>query len=131
MVGRTARLPRWQRVPVWSLQIAATITFFTAGCLKLTGAEEMVLLFDDMNWGQLMLFSNIGWSDWFRYLTGSIQVLSAVLLLFPDRAFWGGILLAITMACAAFIHLFLIGDSPVPAMTLFCMAVIIAWLRQP
>ena len=130
-VDRAIRLPYWQRITVWPLQLTAATAFLIAGCAKLVNAEDMVTLFEDINWGQAVLINNIGWNQLFRYLIGSIQIVSAVLLLFPDRAFWGGLLLSTTMVGAAFAHLFVIGDSPTPAIVLFCMAATVTWLRQP
>ena len=123
------RLPRWQRVTVWPLQIIAAASFFIAGAAKLIGTEDMVMLFENIDWGQLTLFQDLGWSQWFRHLTGSLQIFSAMLLLFPDRAFWGGLLQVPLMIGAIFIHL-LLGGSLVPALVLLSITITVAWLRR-
>jgi hypothetical protein len=56
-----------------------------------TGAPEMVGLFDAIGIGQ-----------WFRYVTGSIEVVSAVALLVPSWAAFGALLLIPTMVGAVF-----------------------------
>ena len=122
-------LPRWQRVTVWPLQIAAATSFFIAGAAKLIGTEDMVTLFEDIDWGQLTLFKDLGWSQWFRHLTGSLQIFSATLLLFPDRAFWGGLLQTPLMIGAIFIHLVL-GGSLMPALVLLSITIAVTWLRR-
>ena len=59
-------------VGLWILQIGAAGMFLMAGFSKLSGDPQMVGLFDAIGLGQ-----------WFRYLTGSLEVLGAVLLLIP------------------------------------------------
>ena len=113
-------LPLWRRALVWPLQIAVASEFFILGCSKLMGAEEMV-----------MLFSIIGLDQRFLYLTGSLEILSAVLILFSERAFWGGLILSTLMIVAMFIHWVLIGDGLVHAFKLFCMTATVTWIRRP
>jgi uncharacterized membrane protein YphA (DoxX/SURF4 family) len=93
--------------------------FAFAGTLKLTGAPLMV-----------QEFGVIGIGQWFRYLTGTIEVVSAVLLLIPSLAGYGATALAITMVGAVGAHLFVLGGSPVPAIVLLASTSAIAWLRR-
>jgi putative oxidoreductase len=90
-----------------------------AGALKLTGAPEMVGLFDAIGIGQ-----------WFRYLTGAIEVISAVALLVPSWAAFGALLLIPTMTGAVLTHLFIVGGSAVPATVLLAGSLAIAWARR-
>jgi len=116
----TLSAPRWKTYILWTLQIVIALAFFGAGGSKLAGAEAMVALFDKIGFGQ-----------WFRVLTGTLEVSGAVLLLIPRAAFWGASLLACVMAGAVLTHLLLIGGSPVPALALLAVAGTIAWLRRP
>jgi putative oxidoreductase len=93
--------------------------FVFAGGLKLTGAPDMVGLFDAVGIGQ-----------WFRYVTGSIEVVSAVALLVPSWAAFGALLLIPTMVGAVVTHLFIVGGSAVPATVLLIGSVAIAWARR-
>jgi uncharacterized membrane protein YphA (DoxX/SURF4 family) len=77
-----------------------------AGGTKLAGADM-----------QIALFEQIGLGQWFRYITGRLEVLGALLLLVPTTAAMGAALLAPTMVGAMATHLFLIGGSPVPSLT--------------
>ena len=63
---------RTKIVLLWTLQIATAAMFFLAGVSKLAGAAPMV-----------QLFGAIGLGQWFRYLTGAIEVVSAVLEAVP------------------------------------------------
>jgi putative oxidoreductase len=106
-------------VALWLTQIALAGMFLFVGGLKLTGAPELVGLFDAIGIGQ-----------WFRYVTGSIEVVSAVALLVPASAPFGALLLIPTMVGAIIAHLFIIGGSAVPATVLLVGAVAIAWARR-
>lgn len=111
--------PRWKSWTLWGLQIVAALVFVAAGGAKLAGVERMVVLFEQIGIGQ-----------WFRYLTGGIEVAGALAMLTPRKAFWGGLLLACTMVGAIFTHLVLVGGSPVPALVLLAVTGTIAWLRR-
>jgi hypothetical protein len=89
-----------------------------SGFAKLSGQPMMVESFDKIGIGQ-----------WFRYLTGGIEVASAILLVIPRLTPVGAALLVCTMVGAVLTHLLLIGGSPVPALVLSCFAAIILWGR--
>jgi putative oxidoreductase len=106
-------------VALWLTQIALAGMFLFVGGLKLTGAPELVGLFDAIGVGQ-----------WLRYVTGSIEVVSAVALLVPSWAVFGALLLIPTMVGAVVTHLFIVGGSAVPATVLLIGALAIAWARR-
>ena len=110
---------RWVNIGLWTLQIIAAAAFFAAGSFKLTGAPMMVQIFD-----------HIGVGQWFRIVTGVVEVIGATLLLVPRLAVFGGMLLAVTMIFAALTHLFVIGGNPAPAIVLFAITATIAWARR-
>jgi len=93
--------------------------FVFAGWLKLAGDPKMV-----------QLFSVIGAGQWFRYLTGSLEVFGAALLLIPATAGFGALLLAAVMVGAVLTHLLILGGSPAPALVLLVAVVVIAWGRR-
>jgi hypothetical protein len=106
-------------VALWVLQIAAAAMLGMAGFAKLTGAPEMIALFDAVGVGQ-----------WFRYATGALEVLGAVLLLVPALAGVGALVLASVMLGAVLTHLFLIGGSPVMPLVLLVVVAVIAYARR-
>ena len=118
---QTPAVPRGRiaLVALWVTQVAVAGMFLFVGGLKLTGAPELVALFDAIGVGQ-----------WFRYLTGSIEVVSAVALLVPSLAPFGALLLIPTMVGAISTHLFIVGGSPVPAIVLLIGSLAIAWARR-
>jgi putative oxidoreductase len=109
-----------QRRIVWGVRILLALAFGAAGLAKLAGVPQMIQVFEAVGFGQ-----------WFRYLTGVIEVGGAVLLLVPATGFIGGLLLTATMAGAVATHLVLIGGSPVPAMVLLLLSAFVAWRLRP
>jgi putative oxidoreductase len=112
------RLSRAKNAALWALQILTAAAFIMAGFAKLSGQAMMVETFDKVGIGQ-----------WFRYVTGVIEVASAILLLIPRLTPVGAALLGCTMTGAVLTHLVLIGGSPVLALVLGCFAGIILWGR--
>jgi putative oxidoreductase len=104
---------------LWTLQILSAALFLFAGGLKVAGVPVMV-----------QLFGAIGLGQWFRYLTGTIEVVSAVLLLIPSLAAYGAAALVVTMIGAIFTHLFIVGGSPAIAIVLLASTATIAWARR-
>jgi putative oxidoreductase len=113
------RRSRLVLIPLWVTQVAVAALFTLAGGLKLTGVPEMVALFDAIGVGQ-----------WFRYVTGSIEVISAVALLIPSLAPFGALVLVPTMFGAIATHLFVVGGSAAPATVLLVASLAIAWARR-
>ena len=110
---------RTGRIALWAVQIALAGMFLLAGGSKLLGAPAMVGLFDAIGIGQ-----------WFRYLTGLIEVGSAIALLVPSLAVFGALALVPTMIGAVVTHLFIVGGSPaIPAVLLLGSAGVV-WARR-
>ena len=103
---------------LWTLQILSAAMFLFSGSLKLTGAPMMV-----------QMFGVIGLGQWFRYATGGIEVVSALLLLIPALAAYGAAALAVTMVGAIITHVFIVGGSPAIPIVLLGATVTIAWVR--
>lgn len=103
---------------LWILQILTAAAFLIAGSAKLFGNPLMIESFDKIGLGQ-----------WFRYLTGTIEVVSAVLLLVPRLSPVGALLLICTMFGAISAHLFVIGGPPIAPIILLLFNVIIFLAR--
>ena len=115
----TIRRGRGALIALWFTQVAVAGMMLMSGGLKLTGAPELVALFDAIGIGQ-----------WFRYVTGGIEVISAVALLVPSLAAFGALLLVPTMVGAVATHLFIVGGSPLPAAVLLTASLAITWARR-
>lgn len=106
-------------VALWIVQIAAAGMFLNVGLLKLSGNAQLVGLFEAIGIGQ-----------WFRYLTGALEVAGAVLLLIPRVSGLGALMLAGVMTGAVVTHLFIVGGSPVGAIILLVVTTVVAWGRR-
>ena len=104
---RNKRESLWKKILILILTNIAAISFMTTGSAKLLGAESAIIMFEEIGFGQ-----------WFRYLTGSIEITGAIVILIPPIAFWGALLLSLTMIGAVLIHLFVLGSSPSIALLL-------------
>jgi uncharacterized membrane protein YphA (DoxX/SURF4 family) len=106
-------------IALWAMQLALAGMFVLAGGSKLVGAPAMIALFDAIGVGQ-----------WFRYVTGLIEVGSAVTLLVPSIAPFGAMALVATMAGAVLTHLFIVGGSPIVPAVLLVGSLTVAWVRR-
>jgi putative oxidoreductase len=111
--------PRGVTIVLWMLQVLAAVAFLGAGISKLAGAAQMVQMYDVIGVGQ-----------WFRYVTGIIEVGSAVLLLIPAGAVVGAILLVCTMVGAILTHLLVLHSSPAAPVMLLAIVGTIALVRR-
>jgi len=101
------------------IRVLLTAAFVMAGGAKLAGAEMMVQTFDAVGVGQ-----------WFRYVTGLIEVAGAVLLWIPAARLLGAVMLAVTMVGAVLAHLVILGPSAVPAIVLGLLAGAVIYLER-
>jgi putative oxidoreductase len=100
----------------WVLRISAGLLFLAVGATK----------FNDRSW--VGLFADIGFGDWFRYLTGALQSAAGALLLVPRTTRIGAALAGCTMAGAMAVHLFVldtgVGGAIIPAFILVFLAAV-------
>ncbi|HTA41283.1 MAG TPA: DoxX family protein [Bryobacteraceae bacterium] len=124
MITTTNALPadsgKVRLITLWILSGLAALAFLGAGGAKLAGAAAMVELFDKIGRGQ-----------WFRYVTGLLEVAGGIGLLIPRYAFYAAGLLAVVMVGAIIAHLTVLGTSPAAPVVLLVLTGIIAWLRKP
>ena len=112
--------PTATRYTLWIVQGLLTLAFVAAGLAKLAGAEQMVQVFETVGFGQ-----------WFRYVTGLIEIGGAVLLWVPGMQLVGAGLLLATMVGAVIAHLTVLGPTALPALVLGVLAAVVLWLRRP
>src|ERR1700743_3964734 len=93
--------------------------FLAAGGAKLAGVPFIVQLFEQVGLGQ-----------WFRIVTGVVEIIGALALLYPGLASIGGLWLGGTMVGAVATHLFIVHTSPVPAIVLGSLSAAGVYLRR-
>jgi len=106
-------------VLLWVLQIGAAGMFLMVGFLKLSGNPQLV-----------GLFKAIGLGQWFRYLTGTLEVGGAILLLIPRTSGLAALMLAGVMVGAVITHVVIVGGSPLVATILLIVTGLVAWGRR-
>ena len=116
VLATTGKAPN---IALWTLQVLVALAFVAAGSGKLLGSADMIALFDAVGIGQ-----------WFRYVTGSLEVLGALLLIVPGKAVLGAVLLACVMAGAIVAHLTVLDTAPTAPLVLFALTALIAWGRR-
>jgi putative oxidoreductase len=115
----------WGRVfnlTLWLLQGLLALVFLFSGASKFNPHEIF--------W--MELFAKIGIGQWFRYFTGGLEVICAVLLLIPKTSAIAAALLACTMAGAILTHLFVLRDgyaAVFPGLPLLIL-IAVAWSRR-
>ncbi len=106
-------------VAVWALRVFLGLAFLTIGIAKLTGTLHTVETFRAFGWGQ-----------WFRYASGALDVVGALLVLVPQWTYYGALLLTCTVGLAALLSIPRPTDL-LAALTLTLLAAILAWLTRP
>ena len=76
------------------------------------------------------LFDVIGLRQWFRYVTGVIEVTSGIALLVPSAAIFGALLLTPTMLGAIVTNVFVVPSSPVMPLLLLLGAAAVGWAHR-
>ena len=115
----TAAPGRALNIALWTLQVLVALVLLAAGSGKLVGSAAMVALFDAIGIGQ-----------WFRYVTGSLEVLGALLLIVPGTTAFGAVLLACVLAGAVVTHLTVLHTAPTAPLLLFALTALIAFGRR-
>jgi hypothetical protein len=106
-------------ITFWILQGLLAATFLVAGTTKLASPEM-----------QIAFFEKIGLGQWFRYFTGGLEVIGAILAVVPRTAGFAATLLGMTMVGAVDIHLLITGGSPVASIVLLVIAIAVTWYHE-
>ena len=106
-------------ITFWILQGLLAAALLVAGTTQLAGPQM-----------QVTFFEKIGLGQWFRYFTGGLEVIGAVLVLVPRTAVVGAVLIGMTMVGAVNIHLLITGGTPVPSVVLLVIAFAVTWYRE-
>lgn len=91
----------WQAIAVWALRAVLGLAFAFVGSTKLTGTGNTV-----------EYFAAIGWGQWFRSLTGVLDIAGAALLFAPRWTCYGAMTLACSAGLAAVISLTVLHGNP-------------------
>ena len=115
-LGLDERRSRIDTLTTWLPRIAVAIAFGSIGIDKFASQSMWVRIFEQIGLGQ-----------WFRYFTGSLQVIGAVMVLVPRTFLDGILLLACTMLGAVITWVFVLhvpGNAPIPAVLLVALLIV-------
>ena len=119
----TAAVPQTPKRDIvgWVLRIGLALLFVFIGIQKFPAGTMWV-----------RLFARIGLGQWFRYLTGIVEVCGGILLLIPHATALAVALLASAMIGALLVHVFVVGIGPptVVATALLAGVLVIGWRRR-
>ncbi len=116
-----AKTSRMANVAGWTLSIVLALLFLFAGGVKFFNNPVMVQEFDQVGLGQ-----------WFRYFTGSCEVLGALFLLMPRLRFLGSLLISCVMVGATIANFTVLHQPATAIMTvvLLALALVVTWLSR-
>jgi putative oxidoreductase len=109
---------RRYRLVVELTEVSLAAVFFLVGGAKLVGRHDMIVLFHDIGVGQ-----------WLRYVTGTLEISGATLLLVPLLSGASALALGAIMIAATLIELFVLHRPPVAALTCLSGHAFVAWAR--
>jgi putative oxidoreductase len=110
------------QILVWVSRLLAAV-FLYAGLTKLLGAQ-----------GDIEHFAAWRYPDWFRFVIGPIEVVSAILLLIPRASFLGAVGISVTLLWAGYTFLVRVPDQSWHALPTLALLVIVAsvgYARRP
>jgi uncharacterized membrane protein YphA (DoxX/SURF4 family) len=110
---------RWHHILLLELiELGLAGVFLFVGGAKLLGRPDMVALFRDIGVGQ-----------WFRYVTGTVEMTGAALLIVPRLTGASAVLLGVVMIAATLIEFFVLHRPPVAALACLGGHTFVAWAR--
>lgn len=111
----------WRNVTLWAIQIVLCVVFLVMGIATLLNVAAI-----------RPSFELTGLGSWFRYFTGFLEILAALLLVSPKGlAGLGGLLGMCVMAGTIIAQvLWPIGGSQMLALVVLLLAAIVAWERH-
>ncbi len=106
----------------WILAVVLALVFTLAGGVKLIGVPAMVAE-----------FAQIGIGQWFRVVTGILEVTGAIGLLIPKFRLRAALQIAAVMVGATGVNLWVLHVPPLAGLTatLMGLALVLAWLQRP
>jgi hypothetical protein len=117
-------------IAIWALRLVLGLVFLYTGFHKLTGTGHTV-----------EYFAAIGWGQWFRYLTGVLDIVGGALLFVPKWTCFGALVLTCSVGTGALVSLTVLRSDPtwgsgssvmvVVPLVLTMLAALLAWMTRP
>ncbi len=107
------------RIVIRAVKVLFAVVFLAAGIAKLVGVPMLVAEFDTIGFGQ-----------WFRYVTGGIEIIGAMLLLWPAKSTLGALLLTCVSVGAFFAQVLVLHMDFIHTLVFAIVLGTLAWLGR-
>jgi uncharacterized membrane protein YphA (DoxX/SURF4 family) len=115
----TAPDPLWKTILLWVLRILIAALFLFAAYAKLSGQPMMV-----------EEFGKVGLGQWFRYFTGAMEVVGALLLLVPRSSPLGAVVLLLVDVGAFVAQLAILHGDVIHTIVIGAVLVALIYLQR-
>ena len=112
--------PQIKTIIMWVGIVLVAALFVMTGGSKLAGSKMMV---DE--------FGTIGLGQWFRYLTGLLEVGGALALLWPKTSFYGAVVLLCVVVGAFITQAFVLHGDVIHTLVIGALVAALAWFQRP
>ena len=116
----TAVASKKRTIVLGVFRVVLGLLFLGIGTTKLTGT-----------WETVPYFGAIGWGQWFRYLSGLLDITGAALLFVPRWTCYGAIVLACAAGTGTLIAIFKPALPLALPLVFTLLAATLAWLARP
>lgn len=124
---RKSNLTKSARFISWLFQLLAALILLQTLYFKFTGAPESVHIFE-----------TVGMEPWGRYISGVLELIAGILLLFPGLSWLGALLALVVISGALFFHITTLGVEVMGdggalfylAATVFVSCLAVLWIRR-
>jgi putative oxidoreductase len=107
------------RIALWTGKGVVALIFLATGSAKILGAPQLVRGFEQIGLGQ-----------WFRYFTGALEILGALLLLWPAASGLGALILLGISVGAIFVQAFFMHGDVVHTLILSAANAGLVWANR-
>jgi putative oxidoreductase len=108
---------RTRSIITWILRVLLGLVFLAIGVEKLTGTMGTVPFFDAIGWGQ-----------WFRYASGVLDTLGALLIFVPRWTSLGALIITGTVGLGTYLCFTKALYSPIFPLVMTLLAATLVWL---
>ena len=106
-----------RRVATWILRILVGLAFLGIGIEKLTGTM-----------GTIPFFDAIGWGQWFRYVSGAMDTIGALLIFIPRWTSLGAFIITCTVGLGTILCFTKALFNPTFPLVMTLLAATLVWL---
>lgn len=106
-----------RRGVVWVLRVLVGVLFVIIGVEKLTGTM-----------GTVPFFAAIGWGQWFRFASGAIDTVGALLIFLPRWTSYGAMIITCTVGLGTVLCFTMSLFNPLFPLAMTLLAATLAWM---